>query len=150
MKAVLQKVTNASVEVDTEISGSINHGLLVYLGIHEDDTGEDIKWLINKMTQLRIFSDENQKMNLSIMDAEGEFLIVSQFTLQASIKKGNRPSFTAAAKPEKAEQLYEEFLEALKLKMGTTIQKGKFGAHMKVSSVNDGPVTFILDSKNKF
>jgi D-tyrosyl-tRNA(Tyr) deacylase len=150
MKAVLQRVTNASVEVDTEISGSINHGLLVYLGIHEDDTTDDIEWLINKMTQLRIFSDENQKMNLNISDVEGEFLIVSQFTLYASTKKGNRPSFTTAAKPEQAKEMYEEFLKALKLKMGMPIQTGTFGANMKVSSVNDGPVTFVLDTRDKF
>jgi len=150
MKAVLQRVTSASVEVDTEISGSINHGLLVYLGIHEDDTSDDIEWLINKMTQLRIFSDENQKMNLNINDAEGEFLIVSQFTLYASTKKGNRPSFTTAAKPEQAEDMYEEFLKALELKQGKYIQTGQFGANMKVSSVNDGPVTFVLDTRDKF
>ena len=150
MKAVLQRVTNASVEVDTEISGSINHGLLVYLGIHEDDTSDDIEWLINKMTQLRIFSDENQKMNLNINDAEGEFLIVSQFTLYASTKKGNRPSFTTVAKPDEAENLYHDFIEALKLKQGKHIQTGQFGANMKVSSVNDGPVTFVLDSRDKF
>ena len=150
MKAVLQRVTNASVEVDTEISGSINHGLLVYLGIHEDDTSDDIEWLINKMTQLRIFSDENQKMNLNINDAEGEFLIVSQFTLYASTKKGNRPSFTTVAKPDEAENLYHDFIEALDLKQGKHIQTGQFGANMKVSSVNDGPVTFVLDSRDKF
>ncbi|WP_019038150.1 D-aminoacyl-tRNA deacylase [Psychroflexus tropicus] len=150
MKVILQRVMNASVEIDTEISGSINHGLLVYLGIGNSDTKEDMEWLIKKMTQLRIFSDKEGKMNLNINEAEGEFLIVSQFTLHASLKKGNRPSFTAAAKPEEAEEKYQEFVEMLELKQGKQIQTGKFGAHMKVISVNDGPVTFILDSKNKF
>jgi D-tyrosyl-tRNA(Tyr) deacylase len=149
MKVVLQRVKKASVEIDSEIAGSINHGLLVYLGIREDDNQEDIDWMIKKMIQLRIFPDENEKMNLNIKDVEGEFLIVSQFTLYASTKKGNRPSFTEAAKPEKAKTLYEEFLEALKSKMGVIIQSGRFGAHMQVSSINDGPLTFIVDSKEK-
>ncbi len=149
MRVVVQRVKEASVEIDTAIAGSIQQGLLVYLGIAQEDKQEDIDWLIKKLTQLRVFSDEKEKMNLNIKDVEGEFLIVSQFTLHASTKKGNRPSFTEAAKPALANQLYEKFVEDLEVSMGVRIQTGRFGAHMEVASVNDGPLTFILDSKNK-
>jgi D-tyrosyl-tRNA(Tyr) deacylase len=149
MRVVVQRVKEASVEIDTAIAGSIQQGLLVYLGIAQEDKQEDIDWLIKKLTQLRVFSDEEEKMNLNIKDVEGEFLVVSQFTLHASTKKGNRPSFTEAAKPALANQLYEKFVEDLEVSMGVRIQTGRFGAHMEVASVNDGPLTFILDSKNK-
>lgn len=150
MRIVLQRVKNASVEIDTEIAGSINQGLLIYLGIEEDDQQQDIDWLIKKVTQLRIFSDKEGKMNLNINDVEGEFLIVSQFTLYASTKKGNRPSFTNAAKPELARKLYKDFIESMHEVYHGNIQTGRFGANMQVASINDGPLTFWLDSKEKF
>ncbi|MBZ9651115.1 D-aminoacyl-tRNA deacylase [Psychroflexus montanilacus] len=149
MRVVLQRVKEASVAIDTEIAGSINQGLLIYLGIETDDEHEDIDWLVKKVTQLRIFSDENGKMNLNCKEVGGEFLVVSQFTLYASTKKGNRPSFTAAAKPDLANELYEAFIKRLESVMNTTLQSGRFGADMQVSSINDGPLTFILDSKQK-
>lgn len=149
MRIVLQRVKEASVEIDTEIAGSINRGLLIYLGIEDEDHQEDIDWLIKKVTQMRIFSDEEGKMNLNIKDVEGEILIVSQFTLYASTKKGNRPSFTNAAKPELAKKFYEDFIETLKSALVTNIQTGRFGANMQVASINDGPLTFLLDSKQK-
>lgn len=150
MRIIIQRVKNASVEIDTEIAGSINQGLLVYLGIQEEDSQEDIDWLVKKAIQLRIFSDEEGKMNLNIQEVNGEFLIVSQFTLYASTKKGNRPSFTAAAKPEFAKKMYEDFIGTLDKRLNTKVQTGRFGADMKVDSINDGPLTFILDSKEKF
>lgn len=149
MRIVLQRVKEASVEIDTEIAGSINRGLLIYLGIEDEDHQEDIDWLIKKVTKMRIFSDEEGKMNLNIKDVEGEILIVSQFTLYASTKKGNRPSFTNAAKPELAKKFYEDFIETLKSALVTNIQTGRFGANMQVASINDGPLTFLLDSKQK-
>lgn len=150
MRIVLQRVKEASVEIDTEIAGSINYGLLIYLGIEDEDEQKDIDWLIKKVTQLRIFSDEEEKMNLNVKDVEGELLIVSQFTLYASTKKGNRPSFTNAAKPELARKLYEDFIESIKEIYHGNIQTGRFGANMQVASINDGPLTFLLDSKEKF
>lgn len=150
MRIVLQRVKEASVEIDTEIAGSINYGLLIYLGIEDEDEQKDIDWLIKKVTQLRIFSDEEEKMNLNVKDVEGELLIVSQFTLYASTKKGNRPSFTNAAKPELARKLYEDFIESIKEVYHGNIQTGRFGANMQVASINDGPLTFLLDSKEKF
>lgn len=149
MRIVLQRVKNASVEVDSKIVGSINKGLLIYLGIESEDQQEDIDWLVKKVTQLRIFSDDNAKMNHNIQDIDGEFLVVSQFTLYASTKKGNRPSFTGAAQPELAEKLYKDFIGTLETKLNKTIQTGRFGANMQVVSINDGPLTFILDSKQK-
>lgn len=149
MKIVLQRVKEASVEIDHQIAGSINHGLLIYLGIEDEDVQEDIDWLIKKVIQMRIFSDEEGKMNLNIRDVEGELLIVSQFTLYASVKKGNRPSFTDAAKPEYAKKLYEDFILSMRDMYHSNIQTGRFGANMQVYSINDGPLTFILDSKNK-
>lgn len=149
MRIVLQRVKNASVEVDSKIVGSINQGLLIYLGIESEDQQKDIDWLVKKVTQLRIFSDDNAKMNLNIQDIDGEFLVVSQFTLYASTKKGNRPSFTGAAQPELAENLYKDFIGTLETKLNKTIQTGRFGANMQVVSINYGPLTFILDSKQK-
>lgn len=148
MRVILQRVKEASVEVGNQITGNINEGLLIFLGVEHEDAQEDIDWLVKKITQLRIFADEHQKMNLSLLDVGGEALVVSQFTLHASTKKGNRPSFTKSASPKVAEELYEEFVECLKLKLGQ-VHTGRFGADMQVSLVNDGPLTFILDSKDK-
>lgn len=150
MRLIVQRVKNASVEVENQIIGSINQGVLIYLGIENEDTQEDIDWLVKKVINLRIFADEEDKMNLNIQEVEGEILVVSQFTLYASTKKGNRPSFTKAAKPELAKSLYEDFIETLKNAYLSNIQTGRFGANMQVESINDGPLTFILDSKEKF
>lgn len=149
MRVVIQRVSHAEVRVDGNIAGSINHGLLILLGIVHDDTHEDTEWLINKITQLRIFNDTMGVMNLSIKDIDGSFLVVSQFTLHASTKKGNRPSYIKAASPSIAVPLYELFLEKLKSHSGLQVEKGIFGADMKVTLTNDGPVTIIMDSKNK-
>lgn len=149
MKIVVQRVKEASVEIGNEISGTINKGLLIFLGIEHEDGQEDIDWLVKKIINLRVFPDDEDKMNLSLKDIEGELLVVSQFTLHASVKKGNRPSFTKSAKPELAKKLYEDFLETLQLDTVTKIQTGRFGADMQVSLINDGPLTFILDSKVK-
>lgn len=149
MRVILQRVKEASVEVGNQITGNINEGLLIFLGVEHEDTQDDIDWLVRKITQLRIFADENDKMNLSLIDVGAEALVVSQFTLHASTKKGNRPSFTKSASPEVAEELYEQFVERLKLKLGQ-VHTGRFGTDMKVSLVNDGPLTFILDSKEKY
>ncbi|OIQ36911.1 MAG: D-tyrosyl-tRNA(Tyr) deacylase [Crocinitomix sp. MedPE-SWsnd] len=149
MKAVIQRVSSASVTIDSEIKGSIEKGYVVLLGIGNDDTSEDIKWLANKINNLRIFSDENGLMNLNLADVNGDVLLISQFTLHAKTKKGNRPSYIHAAKPEIAIPLYEEFIKNLEAVVGKSIQKGEFGADMKVALVNDGPVTIIIDTKNK-
>ena len=148
MRVVIQRVTEAEVSINEEISGKINKGLLILVGIGQDDHMEDIQWLTQKITNLRIFSDDDGKMNLSILDIKGEILLVSQFTLYASIKKGNRPSFIQSAPPIFAIPLYEQFIKSLK-ETGIAIQTGQFGADMKVSLTNDGPVTIIIDSKNK-
>jgi D-aminoacyl-tRNA deacylase len=137
------------VAVGNEIIGQINRGLLVLLGIEQADSEDDIDWLIQKTIQMRIFSDEEGKMNCSLQDIQGELLVVSQFTLHASTKKGNRPSFIAAARPEQAIPLYESFLEKAQIALGKAVQSGSFGADMKVNLLNDGPVTIIIDSKNK-
>lgn len=149
MKAVLQRVSEASVTVDGTIIGQIGHGLLILLGIGVDDTQEDMHWLIRKIISMRIFGDEEQKMNRSIQDINGAFLVVSQFTLQASTKKGSRPSYINAARPEKAEPMYELFCKNLQTHSGLTVETGKFGADMKVRLLNDGPVTILLDTKRK-
>jgi D-aminoacyl-tRNA deacylase len=149
MKAVIQRVSSASVTIDSEIKGSIEKGYLVLLGIGNDDTSEDIKWLANKINNLRIFSDQDGLMNLNLEDVNGDVLLISQFTLHAKTKKGNRPSYIHAAKPEIAIPLYEEFIKNLEAVVGKSIQKGEFGADMKVALVNDGPVTIIIDTKNK-
>lgn len=149
MRVVVQRVSEASVTIDGLVKSAIGHGLLVLLGIAENDTTTDADWLIQKIVQLRVFPDENGLMNLSIKQIDGELLLVSQFTLFASTKKGNRPSFTAAAKPEKAIPLYQYFTEKMVLALEKNIGTGEFGADMKIALVNDGPVTIIIDSKNK-
>lgn len=149
MKAVIQRVTQASVTIDGVLKSSINHGMLVLLGIEEADTLEDIAWLSSKIINLRIFNDVNNVMNLSLKDINGEVLLVSQFTLYASTKKGNRPSYIKAAKPEIAIPLYEKMIAQLQTDLGKLIQTGTFGADMKINLLNDGPVTIIIDSKNK-
>ena len=149
MKVVIQRVSSASVTIETEIVANIQRGLLVLVGIEDDDSQEDINWLSQKIINLRIFGDANEVMNLSVKDIQGEIIIVSQFTLYASTKKGNRPSYIKASKPETAIPLYEKFVKQMELELGKKIQTGKFGADMKVELVNDGPVTIIIDSKNK-
>lgn len=147
MRAVIQRVSEASVTINNNVKSLIKTGLLVLLGIEENDNDKDIEWLIKKITQMRIFSDEDGKMNLSVQDINGDILVISQFTLYASTKKGNRPSFIQAAKPALAIPLYETFLTQLKIQLNKEIYSGEFGADMKVTLVNDGPVTIILDSK---
>lgn len=149
MRAVIQRVKNAKVEVEGKITGQINKGLLVLFGAEEGDTKEDLAYVVKKCVNLRIFCDENDKMNLSVIDIDGEILSVSQFTLLAQIKQGNRPGFTLAMKPEEAEKMYEEFCQECEKALGKKTQKGIFGADMEVSLVNDGPVTIIVDSRNK-
>ena len=149
MKAVIQRVSEASVKIDGQVNGSIKQGLLVLLGIADEDNEADINWLIQKILNLRIFPDEENIMNLSLKDINGELLLISQFTLCASTKKGHRPSYIKAAKPSIAIPLYEKFVSKLELDFGRNIATGIFGADMKVSLVNDGPVTIIIDSKNK-
>ena len=149
MRVVIQRVKQASVTVEGEIIGKIGHGLLILAGFEESDTKEDFEWIANKIVQLRIFNDENGVMNLSVQDVEGNLLVVSQFTLHASTKKGNRPSYIKASPPNVAKNQYEEFVKVLQNKFLRNIQTGKFGADMKVDLLNDGPVTIIIDSKNK-
>ncbi|MCH2231549.1 MAG: D-aminoacyl-tRNA deacylase [Crocinitomicaceae bacterium] len=149
MRLLVQRVSEASVKVEGNIKGEINHGLLLFVGIGEDDSKEDIDWLVKKVTGLRIFSDEAGKMNLSVTDINGEYLVISQFTLHASTKKGNRPSYIKAARPEQAIPLYELFIKQLKSVQSQKVASGIFGADMKVSLINDGPVTIWIDSKNK-
>ncbi len=149
MKTVIQRVSSASVEIDNQTVAQINHGLLILIGIEDKDIQEDIDWLVSKIVNLRIFSDENQVMNLSINDVDGDIIIVSQFTLHASTKKGNRPSYSKASKPEIAIPMYENFVQKLRFELGKSIQTGVFGADMKVSLCNDGPVTILIDSKNR-
>ena len=149
MKAVIQRVSKASVIIDGVKVASINDGLLVLLGIINEDTHEDINWLCNKVANLRIFGDENNVMNKSILDIEGDVIVVSQFTLHANTKKGNRPSYIKAAKLEVAIPLYKSFVIQLESIIGKKVQTGKFGADMKVQLVNDGPVTIIIDTKNR-
>lgn len=146
MRAHLQRVSRANVTVDSKSIGEINDGLLILLGVETEDDPEDIAWLVKKIVQMRIFPDESGHMNLDIQQIRGETLVVSQFTLHASTKKGNRPSFHKAAPPEKAKLLYTQFVEQLK-EHGLTVATGEFGAMMEVSLVNDGPVTILLDSK---
>ena len=147
MKLVIQRVSNAKVEVENKIIGQIEKGFLVLLGVGPEDTTEIADFLVEKLCNLRVFEDENQKMNLSIKDIDGELLVVSQFTLYADCKKGNRPSFSNAAKPEKANELYEYFMEKCREKV-RKVEHGEFGADMKVSLLNDGPVTIILEKEN--
>ncbi|MEJ6737325.1 MAG: D-aminoacyl-tRNA deacylase [Flavobacteriales bacterium] len=149
MRAVIQRVSEASVTIDSNIKGSIEKGLLILLGIEDADTNEDIEWLSGKITRLRIFGDETGAMNLSVADVNGDILLISQFTLHANTKKGNRPSFLKAANPPIAIPLYKKFIAQLEMDLKKPIQTGKFGADMKVNLLNDGPVTIIIDSKNR-
>lgn len=149
MRVVIQRVEKASVEIDSDVYSSINKGLLVLLGIEHNDTSEDIDWLCGKITKLRIFDDEKGVMNFSVCDIEGEVLLVSQFTLHAKTKKGNRPSYIDAAPPEIAIPLYNLFIEKLSSEIKREVKTGKFGAMMKVQLINDGPVTIIIDSKSR-
>lgn len=149
MKVVIQRVSEASVTIDSQIVAQIYQGLLILVGIESEDNLEDINWLVSKIVYLRIYGDENKVMNLSVKDIDGEIIVVSQFTLHALTKKGNRPSYIKAAKPEIAIPLYEKLIQLLELELGKSVQTGQFGADMKVALVNDGPVTIIIDSKNK-
>jgi D-tyrosyl-tRNA(Tyr) deacylase len=149
MKAVIQRVSKASVEINNNIVATINSGLLILIGIEEADSHEDIDWLTSKMANLRIFGDENDVMNLSLKDIDGDVIVVSQFTLHALTKKGNRPSYIKAAKPDIAIPLYKNFVAQMELEIGKKVQTGQFGADMKVSLINDGPVTILIDTKNK-
>jgi D-tyrosyl-tRNA(Tyr) deacylase len=149
MIAVVQRVSQASVEIAGQIKSNIQKGLLVFVGIEEADNQEDIDWLSAKIVNLRIFNDSENVMNVSVKDDGGDVLVVSQFTLHASTKKGNRPSYIKAARPDTAIPLYNKFIEVLELNLGKKIQTGEFGADMKVSLINDGPVTILIDTKNK-
>ena len=149
MRIVLQRVSEASVKIDGSVKGSIENGILILLGIESTDSELDADWIISKISGLRIFSDKEGKMNLSIQEIKGSFLVISQFTLFASTKKGNRPSYIQAARPEQAIPLYEYFISNLKSKTNLVVETGDFGADMKVSLVNDGPVTISIDSKNR-
>ncbi len=149
MRAVIQRVTKASVVVEEKVTGTIQNGLLILLGIEDADTDADIEWLSGKIVNLRIFDDANGVMNISIKDINGDILLVSQFTLHASTKKGNRPSYIKASKPEFAIPMYVKMIARLEQEMGKKIQTGIFGAMMKVELVNDGPVTIVIDTKNK-
>ncbi len=149
MIAVIQRVKQASVTIDNTLRSSISQGLLILLGIAHEDTQEDSEWLTKKIINLRIFSDAEGKMNLSLKDINGDLLVVSQFTLHASTKKGNRPSFIDAARPEKAIPMYEQFVQLSELELGKKVFTGEFGADMQVQLLNDGPVTIIIDTKNK-
>lgn len=149
MRTVIQRVSQASVTIDGNVKSAIGKGLLVLLGICDDDNEEDIDWLVKKIVQLRVFDDENGVMNRSVTDIQGEIMVVSQFTLFASYKKGNRPSWLRASKPEVATPLYLLFCEKMSAALGKPVATGSFGADMKVSLLNDGPVTICMDTKNK-
>lgn len=149
MRVIIQRVSEASVTIDNKVKSSIGSGFLILLGITHDDTQEDIDWLTNKIIGLRVFNDENGAMNVSIKDVDGDLLVISQFTLHASTKKGNRPSFLEAAKPDIAIPLYENFVSTLSRKHTKEVYTGEFGADMKVRLLNDGPVTITIDSKNR-
>ncbi len=149
MRAVIQRVSHASVQVESEVTGQIGHGFLIFIGIEEHDGDQDIQWLCSKIINLRIFNDAEGMMNDSLSTAGGDILIVSQFTLHASTRKGNRPSYTRAAKPEVAQPVYERFVSQMELLLGKKVQTGIFGAMMQVTLTNDGPVTIIIDTQNK-
>lgn len=149
MRVVIQRVSSAQVSVDRKSTATIGKGLLILVGVSEEDEPSDVEWLVKKSSQLRIFDDENGIMNLSVTDIEGDVIVVSQFTLQASTKKGNRPSYIRAARPEKAIPLYEMFVASLSEILGKPVGTGIFGAHMDVSLINDGPVTIIMDSSDR-
>ena len=149
MRAVIQRVSKASVTIDNKIYSQIENGLLVLVGIEDADTAEDIEWLSGKIVNLRVFNDDNGVMNVSAKESNGDILVVSQFTLHASTKKGNRPSYIKASKPEFAIPMYEKFVQQLGNDLGKTVSTGVFGADMKVELLNDGPVTIVIDTKNK-
>ena len=149
MRAVVQRVSSSKVTVDEEVVGKVNKGLLVLLGVTHDDTSKDVDYMVDKVTNLRIFEDENDKMNLSLKDIDGEILAVSQFTLYGDCRRGRRPSFSDAARPELANPLYEEFVQKVR-DLGINVGTGKFGAHMMVDLTNDGPVTILLESRKEF
>lgn len=149
MRAVIQRVSKAEVRIDGEVSGAIDRGLMILLGVEQDDSSEDATWLARKTSELRIFSDADGLMNLSLTDVRGNALVVSQFTLHAKYKKGKRPSFIRAARPEEAIPLYEQFIVELEQYIEQKVETGKFGADMQIELINDGPVTLILDTKNK-
>jgi D-aminoacyl-tRNA deacylase len=148
MRAVIQRVANASVEVLEKVVGQIDYGLLILLGVEEADNSEDVNWLVRKVIRMRILNDNNDVMNESVLDQNAGILVISQFTLHASTKKGNRPSYIRAARPETAETLYKEFIDSLNTELSQPVQFGLFGANMQVKFTNDGPVTILLDSKN--
>lgn len=149
MRAVVQRVSSSKVTVDEEVVGKVNKGLLVLLGVTHDDTSKDVDYMVDKVTNLRIFEDENDKMNLSLKDIDGEILAVSQFTLYGDCRRGRRPSFSDAARPDVANPLYEEFVQKVR-DLGINVGTGKFGAHMMVDLTNDGPVTILLESRKEF
>jgi len=149
MIAVIQRVTQAAVEIEKQVRASIGAGLLILIGIEDADAGDDIEWLSNKIVNLRIFNDAAGVMNLSVKDTAGDIIVVSQFTLHASVKKGNRPSYLKASKPDIAIPLYEQFIRSVSEALGKPVQSGIFGADMKVSLINDGPVTILVDTKNR-
>ena len=149
MRVVIQRVSKASVKIDEQTKAEISSGLLIFLGVEDVDTSEDIDWLTGKIARLRIFPDENDIMNLSVKDVDGEVLVVSQFTLHASTKKVNRPSYIKASKPDFAIPMYEKFIKKLEEELGKSVQSGEFGAMMDVSLINSGPVTIVVDSKRK-
>ena len=149
MRTTIQRVSRASVKINELVYSEIGKGLLIFLGIEDEDGSGDVEWLCKKISRLRIFSDENSAMNLSISEVNGEILVISQFTLHAKTKKGNRPSFIKAARPEIAVPLYEEFINNLEQLTKKEVKKGDFGAYMQVSLINDGPVTILIDTKNK-
>lgn len=149
MRVVIQRVRRASVEIDGQLNGKIGKGLLIFFGVACGEGMDDLDWLVNKVVNLRIFSDADGVMNLSVQDIDGDILVVSQFTLHAKTKKGNRPSYISAAQPAEAIPVYEEFIRNLELRLGKKVQSGIFGADMQVELVNDGPVTIVIDTKNK-
>ena len=149
MRVVIQRVSSASVTIENQIVASIQKGLLVLVGVEDADNQEDIDWLAAKIVNLRIFNDQEGVMNLSVKECDGDIIVVSQFTLHASTKKGNRPSYIKASKPEIAIPLYESFINSIQNQLGKTIQTGQFGANMQIGLVNDGPVTIVIDSKNR-
>lgn len=149
MRVVLQRVSEARVEIDSEVMGEIREGFLILLGIETEDSEDDVSWLVRKICGMRVFADSEGKMNLNIEDVKGNILLISQFTLHAQVKKGTRPSFINAARPEQAIPLYEEFQRQLEMELSKPIETGEFGAMMAVHLVNDGPVTIIIDSKNR-
>ncbi len=149
MRSVIQRVSKAQVVVNQKVVGEINQGYMLLLGIEEADTIKDLEWLANKVVKMRVFSDEEGKMNLDIKDVKGNILVISQFTLHAKTKKGNRPSYIKAARPDHAQNLYEKFIDTLFHLLDQPIQSGRFGAHMEITQTNDGPVTLFIDTKNK-